>query len=88
MRITIKYVIFKYLPKAGIVIENYYQVRHIKILTTILALFFPFSRLENTQYAASNGVKEEGSSCLDVPASSAGNWPDNRKGLKEEKISD
>ena len=48
---------------------------------------FPF-RLENTQYAASNGIKEEGASCIDAPVTSAGNWPDGRKGLKDEKISE
>jgi len=46
------------------------------------------TRLENTQYAASNGVKDESASCTDVPASSAGSWPDGRKGVKDEKISE
>ena len=57
------------------------------LVVLIINLHF-FSRLENTQYAASNGVKDESASCTDVPASSAGSWPDGRKGVKDEKISE
>eukprot|EP00795_Rhopilema_esculentum_P012544 gene12544-3239_t len=46
------------------------------------------TRLENTQYVASNGVKEEEAEYHDGAVSSAGNWPEGRKGLKEEKIAD